>query len=144
MSIDALIIETTETIDRLIGLLDEETEAATAQDMDLVSALQHRKALLAEAHLRNVQALNQRSAEAADADQGVLDDLSAARDELGAALEDNLRALDVARTASSKVFTIIADSARRAANPVDNYSQDGVSPATPIPQCYSVSVDERY
>lgn len=144
MSIDALIIETTGTIDRLITLLDEETEAATAQDMDLVSQLQHRKALLAEAHLRNVQALNQRSAEATEADQGVLDDLWSARDELGAALEDNLRALDIARTATQKVFTIIAESARRAANPVDNYSSEGLSPANPIPQCYSVSVDDRY
>ena len=144
MSIDTLIIETTETIDRLITLLDEETEAATAQDMDLVSALQHRKALLAEAHLRNVQALNQRSAEAAEADPAVLDDLSAARDELGAALEDNLRALDIARTATHKVFTIIAESARRAARPVENYSPEGISPAPPVSQCYPVSVDERY
>ena len=144
MSIDTLIVETTETIDRLITLLDEETEAATAQDMELVSSLQHRKALLAEAHLRNVQALNQRSAEAGDADRGVLDDLSAARDELGAALEDNLRALDIARTATHKVFTIIAESARRAANPVESYSQDGVTPAPSPTQCYSVSVDDRY
>ena len=144
MSIEDLIIDTTETMDRLIALLDQETEAAVAHDMDLVSALQQRKALLADAHLHNVQALSQRSDEAADADAGVLDDLASARDELSGALEDNLRALDVARSAAHKVFTIIAESARRSAHPVDNYSAEGVSPATPVPHCYSVSVDDRY
>ena len=144
MTIETLIIDTTETIDRLIALLDQETEAATNQDMELVSTLQPRKALLAEAHLRNVQALNQRSEEATSADKAVLDDLAAARDELGAALDDNLRALDIARSAAQRVFTIIAESARRTANPVDTYSADGMSPATPVPHCYSVSVDDRY
>ncbi|NBC33385.1 MAG: hypothetical protein GVY13_11980 [Alphaproteobacteria bacterium] len=142
--IDDLIVETTGTIDRLIALLDQETEAATAQDMDLVSSLQQRKALLAEAHLRNVQALNQRGAEAKQADPGVLEDFAAARDELGAALQDNLRALDIARSAAQRVFTIIAESARRAAHPVDNYSAEGITPAAGPPHCTSVALDRRY
>jgi len=143
-ALDTLILESTETIDRLIALLDEETDAATAQDMDRVSALQQRKALLAEAHLRNVQALNQRGSEASEADPGVLADFAAARDELGAALEDNLRALDIARAAARKVFTIIAESARRAAHPVDNYSAEGVTPGAGPPHCTSVALDRRH
>lgn len=142
--IDALIVETTGTIDRLIALLDQETEAATAQDMGGVAALQQRKTLLAEAHLRNVQALSQRGSETKEADPGVLEDFAAARDELGAALEDNLRALDIARSAANRVFAIIAESARRAAHPVDNYSPEGVSPAAGAPACTSVTLDRRY
>ncbi len=133
-------MDTVELMDELTAVLDDETAAVGRHDVATAARLHKRKQALGEAYAARLRRLQQAGgAAAADAEA-----LAAAGERLEAAVEANLRTLDVARVAAQRVFNVIAEGARAAAGAVDGYTQGGANVRGAGGRCVSVALDGRF
>jgi|GEM_PF-2028052 len=143
MSFEDGMADAVAVMDDLTAVLADETAAVGRHDVAEAARLHKRKAALGEAYAAQMRRLHKAGAGAA-ADPDALAALAAAGERLEAAVEHNLRTLDVARAAAQTVFTVIAESARSAVGAVDGYTQGGANLRGAPNRCVSVAVDGRF
>ena len=138
----SLVDEAIATMERLTETLDAETDAVRAHDVSTAAALLPRKSAEGAAYAAAIQTLRDTGALALAMPED-LEDLALCRDRLNAALNDNVRALQIARTASQKVFGAIAQTAQRAGGSVDAYTHAGINRRTPTGRAVPVALDGK-
>lgn len=138
----SLVDDALAAMERLTETLDAETDAVRAHDMAAAAALLERKSAEGDAYSAAIRALRDSGAMALAAPED-LEDLAAGRDKLDAALRDNVRSLKIARTASQKVFDVIAESARCAGGTLDGYTNAGINRQRRAGRAVSVALDGK-
>jgi hypothetical protein len=142
MSFDDGMADALAVMDDLTAVLADETAAVSRHDVAEAARLHKRKAALGEAYAAQMRRLQ--TAGGGGADPDALAALAAAGERLEAAVEDNLRTLDVARAAAQTVFNVIAESARSSVGAVDGYTQGGANLRGAANRCVSVALDGRF
>jgi hypothetical protein len=137
-----LVDDAIAAMERLTETLEAETDAVQAHDMAAAAALLERKSADGEAYAAAIRALRDSGAMALASPED-REDLAAGRDRLDAALKDNVRSLKIARTASQKVFDVIAECASRAGGTLEAYTQGGVNRRTATGRAVSVALDGK-
>ena len=133
------IADAVELIEELIGVLDDETDAIRRHDLEAAGQLQSRKTALANVYMQDAAFLNKNQDDVRALGDDWLEALAEVRGRLDDAVRANLRAVEIGRSAAQRMFTIIRESARRAAGSVDNYTAGGMAAGDPSGRCVSVS-----
>ena len=138
----SLIDDAIAAMEELTDTLDAETDAVRAHDMSAATALLPRKSRAGDAYAAAIRSLRDSGALTLALPED-LEDLALCRDRLNDALTDNMRALKIARTASQKVFDVIAETAQRVGGRIDAYTQAGMTRRTVGGRAVSVAVDGK-
>lgn len=138
----SLVDDAIAAMERLTETLDAETDAVRAHDVTRATELLPRKSAEGDAYAAAIRMLRDTGALALAVPED-LEDLALCRDRLNAALNDNVRALEIARTASQKVFDVIAETAQRAGGNVEGYTQTGINRRRPAGRAISVALDGK-
>ena len=125
-------------------LLVRETSALRKSDFKLVDTMQAEKRVLAREYAEIVTILAGRKVEMAQLDVSARERLVQARTRFTLILDDNLRALEAAKSSAARLVGKILDAARRsvADDRQTNYSSKGKSQAYKT-STLSLSVDQK-
>lgn len=142
--VDTEIAAATDTIEAIIAVLDEETAAVSGHNMTAVQPLQLRKAALTETYAQQLHRLSRRAGGLAQAHADSVARLTEARNRLSAALNTNIRQLDISRQAARRVFDVISETARRTVSPVEGYNRGGKTDSGLGNRALSITVNGRF
>lgn len=130
MQIQELVTKTTSAMDDLTDLLDEETLAISALDLDRLAAIGERKPRAVDRMEKNWRSLFTRRRELAELQPEAMTQFDETRAFLKSALEDNGTALKRAHGSCSRLVNIIIESARRHQFGPPQYTGDAVDGET--------------
>jgi len=110
---------------RLAVVLGEEIESIRARQVDRLQPLLERKEALTASTQREMGALGAHGPVGARLEPALRDRLGEALARFRTTVEENARALGIARTAREKLIHAIGDAVRRHRRPVTQYASDG-------------------
>lgn len=131
------------TIDRLVAVLERETQAVSSMDLTAATVLQEEKVALTDAYAARMKELGGHRDELTAAGDAATGPLAEAHARLTASLRRNLRALENGRRAAERVVETIGAAVRQTAAQGQGYSRRGTPSAPPGGRCIPVSLDGK-
>ncbi len=137
------LLDTLETIRRLVMVLDHETTAVMAMDIAAAALLQDEKIALTDAYAVQMRSLGACRDVLAAFEDEALAPLAEAHTKLTEALRLNLRALENGRQATQRVVETIGQAVREASSGNHGYGRRGTLAPPPAGRCVAVSLDGK-